>query len=87
MDSCNIVEFPVAKLWNSHLQLSPLLSCNKYTVFFMDKFPKADLTIELLKCDGRSFITKPTRIATYFNQEFDCIEDSPHLRKMLGLMD
>jgi hypothetical protein len=30
MDSCNIVEFPVAKLWNSHLQLSPLLSCNKY---------------------------------------------------------
>ena len=53
----------------------------------MDKFPKADLTIELLKCDGRSFITKPTRIATYFNQEFDCIEDSPHLRKMVGLMD
>lgn len=65
----------------------PPHSNQTFTVFFMDKFPKADLTIELLKCDGRSFITKPTRIATYFNQEFDCIEDSPHLRKMVGLMD
>ncbi|MEW6624903.1 MAG: hypothetical protein AB1420_17560 [Bacillota bacterium] len=45
---------------------------------------KADLTIELLKCDERSFIKKPTRISTYINQEFEYIVDSAHLRQKLG---
>lgn len=56
-----------------------------FTVFFMDKFPKADLTIELLKCDDRTFINKPTRISIYYNQELNALEGSLHLRRMLGL--
>lgn len=58
-----------------------------YTIFFMSTFPKADLLINLLKCDGGTFIEKEVRVSKYFNEEFEYIKDSPHLKKLLGLMD
>ncbi len=65
----------------------PPHSSQTFTIFFMDKFPKADLTIELLKCDERVFINKPTRIATYFNDEFNHLVDNPHLLRLLGVLE
>jgi hypothetical protein len=65
----------------------PPNSSQTFTIFFMCQFPKADLTIEILKCDERLFIGKATRISTFFNEEFHHLVDSPHLLRMLGLID
>ena len=91
VDEADIVDFyPVkyaTKKDTIKLDYIPPYTNQTFTVFYMDKFPKADLVVEGLKCDGQTFIKKPTKIDTYLNQEFDCIENSMHLRKMLGLID
>lgn len=48
-------------------------------------FPYADLKINKLKSDERSFINQPTHIHTYEHPVFWRIEDSNHSRKMLGV--
>ena len=46
------------------LNYIPPYTNQTFTVFYMDKFPKADLVVEGLKCDGQTFIKKPTKIDT-----------------------
>lgn len=51
------------------------------------EFPEADLIINSLSCDQNVFISKPIKVDVIKHPDFDMLEDSPHLRKMWGLMD
>lgn len=51
------------------------------------EFPEADLIINSLTSDQTEFITKPVKVDTIKHPDFDWLEDSPHLRKMWGLLD
>ena len=91
IDKCDIKDYYSVKYGSKKetikIDYLPPNSSQAITVFFMDKFPKADLTIELLKCDDRIFIGKPTRISTYHNKGFDYLNGSNDLRLMLGVCD
>lgn len=56
-------------------------------LMFDGEFPEADLIINGLKSDQAEFITEPIKVDTIRHQDFDCLEDSPHLRRMLGIQE
>lgn len=63
-------------------KLSPGES-KSYDVFFMGTYPSADLKIESLVSEGKN-VGDPIEY-NYQHNEFDQIEDTPHLRKLLGV--
>ena len=60
VDEADIVDFyPVkyaTKKDTIKIDYIPPYTNQTFTVFYMDKFPKADLVVEGLKCDGQTFI-------------------------------
>ena len=55
-----------------------------YDVFFMGTYPAADIKIESVVSEGKT-IGGPVEY-NYQHTEFNQIEDTPHLRKLLGVM-
>lgn len=56
-------------------------------LMFDGEFPEADLIINSLKSDQAEFITEPIKVDTIKHPDFDCLEDSPHRRRMLGIQE
>lgn len=57
------------------------------TIMYMGTFPLVKCTVKHLRCNEKSFISKITQVANYEHPEFNMLVDSPHLRRLLGLMD
>lgn len=54
-------------------------------LYLTGDFPCADLVIDRLKSTERVFIGKDTLLKKYEHPEFQMLEDSHHLRQMLGV--
>lgn len=72
-------EIEIPYLGGNQVQRLPIL-------IYDGEFPEADLVINSLTCDENKFITKPVKVDTIKHPDFDWLEDSPHLRKMWGLL-
>jgi hypothetical protein len=69
-----------------HIDYLPPGKSVTFTIFYMGTFPKVDLIVSKLTSDQKNFINKPVTVSKYFNDEFNYIVDSFHLRKLLGLI-
>lgn len=89
MDRADIVNYePVVYKKVSktiHIDYLPPNTSKEFTIFYMSRFPRIDLEIEQLKSNEDNFINDRTKIHTFQNREFNKIQDSNHLRKLLGV--
>ncbi|HHV94863.1 MAG TPA: hypothetical protein GXX37_00045 [Clostridiaceae bacterium] len=61
---------------------------NQYiAILYTNSYPKIDIVINSLKCKDNRFISKKTIVYTYKHKEFDYIKDSPHLQRLLGILE
>ena len=90
IDKTNFKDYKILDFLNYNQVINiPYLGADQekeiHILTYDGEYPEADLIVHLLTCDQNTFIKKPIKIDTIVHNDFDNLEDSVHLKKMLGI--